>query len=65
MVKPLNEKVEALGEAVVRALPGKVMTIFPLEGMALGMVNWTVCMAEIAVVMGSPVWWVLAAVETK
>jgi hypothetical protein len=46
---PLNEKVEAEGEAVLTPDPGKVIIIFPPLGIGFGFMNATVCMAVILV----------------
>jgi len=39
LVKLLKAKVEAEGEAVLSALPGKVITTFPLAGILTSVVN--------------------------
>lgn len=64
-LSPLKAKVVAEGEAVLLPAPGKVIRILPPEGMGLGLVNFTVCMAVIGTIIGSPEWWVLAGRVVK
>lgn len=63
--RALNANVLADGEAVLSALPGKVITIFPLAGTGFTVVNLIVCMAVIGTVSASPEWNPLAGPATK
>lgn len=54
LARLLKANVEAEGEAVLFALPGKVITIFPLAGMAEAVLKEIVCMAVTGTVTASP-----------
>lgn len=51
--RPLNANVVAEGEAVLLAEPGKLMTIVPLMGIVVELVNWILCMAVIGTIKTS------------
>lgn len=63
----LNEKPVAEGDAMLLPAPGKVITIFPLPGIAVTVVNLIVCVAVIGVITVSPekCWAAVLAVKKR